>query len=161
MQHASWRDQIIKVVVVAQGREYKKQEEWKQVKDICTTLSRGTRGTHYFSASSFIFKTGSKILRHIFSLINVMPTEAHFARQVVQTQKKSREGKKKDHQQVSINFPANCCNDSNYEGRRWAGQHMQYIKAERTLKPKASETIKTIITSDKFIARTHTRTPTT
>lgn len=35
---------------------------------------------------------------------------------------------------------------------------MQYIKAERTLKPKASETIKTIITSDKFIARTHTRT---
>lgn len=33
---------------------------------------------------------------------------------------------------------------------------MQYIKAERTLKPKASETIKTIITSDKFIARTHT-----
>lgn len=46
-----------------------------------------------------------------------------------------------------------------------AGQHMQYIKAERTLKPKASETIKTIITSDKFIARTqthtHTRTPTT
>lgn len=33
---------------------------------------------------------------------------------------------------------------------------MQYIKAERTLKPKASETIKTIITSDKFIARAHT-----
>lgn len=37
---------------------------------------------------------------------------------------------------------------------------MQYIKAERTLKPKASETIKTIITSDKFIARTHTHTHT-
>lgn len=41
-----------------------------------------------------------------------------------------------------------------------AGQHMQYIKAERTLKPKASETIKTIITSDKFIARKHTHTHT-
>lgn len=85
MQHAPWRDQIIKVVVVAKGsRGAAKQEQWKQVKDICTTLSRGTRGTHYFSAFFCVFKTGSRILRPIFSLINVMPTEVHFEWQVVQ-----------------------------------------------------------------------------
>lgn len=50
---------------------------------------------------------------------------------------KKKVGKgKKDHQQVSINFPANCCNDSNYEGRRWGGAAYAVHKSRAHIKAK-------------------------